>query len=508
MKPNDQTFADFLHVLRRRARPSASAALAVLLGMIFLTFSLPAVYQSSATLLIEHPDIPTDVIGGSGLDGYVEQRLQRTRQRVLTAENIDALIKRHHLFQGDGESDLSHDELITVFNESVLVTPQVTGVIDPRSMRTANLTYGFDVAFLYSDPVIARDVADSLAELFISASEEQAQDVSETTIEFLRSEGDRLEADLREREGRLAEFRQAYSGGLPEGREENLRRATDLERDLARVDDDLRNARARKDLLETQLQSTPRDTAVLNESGQPMLRGADRLAVAQQELVAALAKYSEDHPDVRRLRREIATLSAESSTSPSAAPTNPLYQQIQSQVSTADMTIRELMGRRNELSGMLGRVRSAIFDSPRYEKQHTDLVRDYEVIKEQYDQIRARQTTAEIAQKASTAQAAETYVLINPAMVPTSPIEPDRVSLMFLAVVLAIAAGLGTASLLNATDSTIRGGADVAALGGVQLLGHVPPMRSPMERRRHRLGDVALAGGMLAAVALVVYAVN
>ena len=508
MKPNDQTFSDFLHVLRRRARPSASAALAVLLGMIFLTFSLPAVYQSSATLLIEHPDIPTDVLGGAGLDGYVEQRLQRTRQRVLTSDNVEELIEEHHLFQSGREAKLSGDEKISLFNESVLVTPQVTGVIDPRSMRTANLTYGFDVGFLYEDPVVARDVADSLAELFISASEEQAQDVSAATIEFLRSEGDRLQTDLRERETRLAEFRQTYSGGLPENREANLRRAGDLERDLARVDDDLRNARARKDLLETQLQSTARDSPVLDETGQPVLRGADRLAAAQQELVAGLAKYSEDHPDVRRLRREVASLTAEVSTSPSAPPTNPVYQQLQSQISGADVMVRELVGRRSDLSAMLGRVKSAIYDSPKYEKQYTDLARDYETIKAQYDQIRARQTTAEIAQKATDAQAAETYVLINPAMVPTSPIEPDRVSLTFLAVVLAIAAGLGTASLLNATDTTVRGSADVAALAGAQLLGHVPPMRTPAERQRRRLGDVALAAGMLAAVALVVYAVN
>jgi hypothetical protein len=50
---------------------------------------------------------------------------------------------------------------------------------------------------------------------------------------------------------------------------------------------------------------------VLDATGQPVVRGEDRLAAAQQELVAALAKYSEDHPDVRRLRREIDTLTAQ-----------------------------------------------------------------------------------------------------------------------------------------------------------------------------------------------------
>jgi uncharacterized protein involved in exopolysaccharide biosynthesis len=160
------------------------------------------------------------------------------------------------------------------------------------------------------------------------------------------------------------------------------------------------------------------------------------------------------------------------------------------------------------MSSTLARLQSAIYQSPEYEQKYTDLVRDYELIKTQYEQIRTRQTAAEVGQQAAGAQAAETYVLISPAMTPDSPIEPDRVSLMFLAVVLAIAAGLGTASLLNSADSTIRGNADVVSLLGTPPLGHVPTMRIAADVRRRRLGDVALAVGMLAAVALVVYTVR
>ena len=508
MKAHDQTFSDFIHVLKRRARPAAIAAMAVLLGMTYLAFSLPAVYEASAKLLIEHPEIPQEVLGGEGAEGYVEQRLQRVRQRVTTPDNVMKLVERHKLYQEDGEK-LSPEAMTNLFNESFVVTPEVTGVIDPRSMRTANLTYAFAVSFRYADPHIARDVADSLAALFIESNEAQAKEVSERAIVFLRSEANRLQADLREREERLAQFRQTHAGGgLPTDREANLRRAGDLERDMARVDDDLRAARARKDLLEAQLRDTPRDRPVLDETGQGVIRGADRLAAAQQELVAALAKYSEDHPDVRRLRREIASLTAETSATATSAPTNPIYAQLQSQINAADVAIRDLMARRYETSSTLSRLQSSIYQSPEYEKQYTDLVRDNELIKAQYEQIRTRQAAAEVGQMAAGSQAAETYVLINPAQAPDSPIEPDRVSLMFLAIVLAVAAGLGTASLLNATDSTIRGTADVTTLLGAPPLGQVPTMRSPEELRRRRFGDMALAGGMVAAVALVVVAVN
>lgn len=508
MKANDQTFSDFLHVLRRRARPAALVALAVLLGMIVVTFSMPAIYESHATLLIEHPDIPQEALGGTGLDGYVEQRLQRTRQRVTTTENVQRLIDRHKLFQSGRDSGLTEEERIGLFNDSVVVTPQVTGVIDPRSMRTASLTYAFDVGFRYSDPGDSRDVANALAELFIESSELRARADAETTIGFLRTEADRLQADLRDRETRLADFRQAHPSGLPGSQDSNLDRVRELERDLARVDDDLRAARARRELLATQLLNTPRDRPVLDQTGEPVIRGAERLAAAQQELVAALAKYSEDHPDVRRLRREIASLSAETAVGPAAAPSNPAYLQIQTQIGAADVEIRELMGRRYELSGSKSRLQGAIFESPRLEKQYTDLVRDYELIKSQYDKIREQQTTAELGLKAAGTQAVEKYVLINEASLPTSPIEPDRVSLMFLAAVLSTAAGLGTASLLNSADRTIRGNADVIAIAGAPPLADVPVMRTSVELRRRRVGDTLLVGGALATVALVILALR
>jgi len=122
-------------------------------------------------------------------------------------------------------------------------------------------------------------------------------------------------------------------------------------------------------------------------------------------------------------------------------------------------------------------------------------VRDYEVIKTQYEQMRAQQATAELKRKAADS-AAETYVLINPARVPEDPVEPDRVALMFLGIVLAIAAGLGTAYLLNAADPTVRGNQDVIALAGAEPFAHVPTIRSRTEIRRHRLTNLAFAAGM------------
>lgn len=500
MTADTGTFSDYLRVLRNRARPAALTAFAVLLVAASYVFLSPAVYEASATLLIEQLDMPVELTGGIGAQEYVEQRLQRTRQRVLTDENIKALIERHKLYESTFEEDLLEEKLAT-FNENVLITPQVTGVIDPRSMRAAELTYAFDVAFRDSDPQTTYKVTTELAQLFVTSSAAQAKEEAERDIVFARTEAERLASEMREREARLAKFRQAHPVGLPEDRVRNQERAMAFEQSLASVDTDLRAARARLELYNAQLRDTPRDSPVIDETGQTVLGGSDQLAAAQQALMAARAKYSEDHPDVRRLRREIAALSAEVSSGSTKAPTNPAFIELQAQSNAAATEVRELGARRYQLSSSLSSTQGAINVSPQIEEQYADLVRDYQVMKTQYETMRAQQATAELRSKAADSEA-ESYVLINPARLPEDPVEPDRVALMFLGLVLAIAAGLGTAFMLNAADPTVRGSLDVVALAGAAPFAHVPTIRSQAEVRRRHVLNLALAGG-IATIALV-----
>src|SRR5688572_15558869 len=347
MTTDDRNFSDLVRILKNRARPAALTALAVLVVASAIVFLLPAVYESSATLLIEEMSMPAELTGGAGAQEYVEQRLQRTRQRVLTDENVESFIKRYSLY----ESSNDMEERLAEFNANVFITPQVTGVIDPKSMRAADLTYAFNVGFRHSDPEIAQKIASELSDLFVKSSATQAKEDAEREIGFAKAESERLASELREREARLAEFRLKHPGGLPEDRVRNQERAMAYERDRATVESDLRAARARQELYTAQLRDTPRDSAVLDETGAVVLRGADRLAAAQQELVAARAKYSDDHPDVKRLKREIAQLSSEGSAGSTSAPTNPTYIQLQSQANAAAIEVRELSTRRAELSG-------------------------------------------------------------------------------------------------------------------------------------------------------------
>src|SRR5688572_17568197 len=138
MTQDDRTASDLMRILKKRARPAVLTAFGVLVAMSSIVFLLPAVYESSATLLIEEMSMPAELTGGVGAQDYVEQRLQRTRQRVLTDENVKSMIDRFGVYPSGEAEEL--ENMLAAFHESVLITPQVTGVIDPKSMRAAELT--------------------------------------------------------------------------------------------------------------------------------------------------------------------------------------------------------------------------------------------------------------------------------------------------------------------------------------------------------------------------------
>src|SRR5690606_33773619 len=72
----------------------------------------------------------------------------------------------------------------------------------------------------------------------------------------------------------------------------------------------------------------------------------------------------------------------------------------------------------------------------------------------------------------------ERLTMIEPPRVPSSPASPNRVSLTFLGIVLAIAIGLGVASLTEASDSSVRGQHDVQQLLDMPPIGIIPLVES------------------------------
>jgi uncharacterized protein involved in exopolysaccharide biosynthesis len=527
---------------------------------IYVAYSLPAIYESSATILIEQQGIPTDFVQTT-VNAYAEQLLQTIYQRVVATSKVAEMVERFDLYP-DERALTPEEEIFLLFRDSTFMSPQNVETVHARTGREAIITFGFEIAFQYPDPVKARDVAEELSNLFVSYNAELRAETAARTSAFLDTEAAALEAKLAEVAERIAGFKERNAGNLPDDQDVNLRTWERLREELTQVDAQLREIRELKALLEAEIVDTPRYRPVSDESGDPILGGTEQLAEAQQELIRLRGRYSEDHPSIINLRREIASLSASpvnrasmaerirtelrdrrqqlsrareaysdnhpdvvalqrtvdslerqlneieaeiaASASGGAQPNNPLYVQTRTRINAAATELAELGRRRNELRSRVERLDQQRFTAPQVERKFTALVQEQDVLLTRYRDLRALEGEAALGEALETGQSGERLTIVESARLPTTPVSPNRVSLSFLGIVLAIAIGLGVASLTDAMDTTVRGRSDLYQLLEAPPIGIIPYVENTTDTAKRVSINFAIGAVTLGAIAFVI----
>lgn len=555
----DNTWSDYTAMLRRRWRPSFIVAASIVLGTIYVAYTLPAIYESSSTILIEEQGIPTDIVQTT-VNSYAEQRLQTIYQRVTVSENVLQMIDEYNLYSED-RATLSEEELVDLFRENTLMAPQNVLSVNSRTGREAIITFGFKISFLDSSPIRARDITRELANRFVAQNTALRTEVAKRTTEFLDSEAVEVEQKLADVSARIAEFKESNAGNLPEDQPINLTTWERSRNELTMVESDLRTARETEALLESEIIDTPRYRPVLDDTGNPVLGGIERLGEAQQELVRLRGRYSNSHPDIINLQREITALSASpenraglaeqirqdltarqqelsaaqdrysddhpdvvhlrrsitsleeqladirANSTSAAQPNNPLYFQLRTRINTAQAEIYDLSNRRANLISRIDQLERQRVRAPQVERLYSELEQESNLLMERYRELRELGNEAELGQALETGQSGERLTIVESARVSSSPVSPNRVSLSFLGIVLAIAAGLGIAALTDAMDTKIRGRQDIHQLLGAPPIGLIPYVENRSDTVRRVGVNAGIAVLTIAALAIVTNAV-
>jgi uncharacterized protein involved in exopolysaccharide biosynthesis len=174
--------------------------------------------------------------------------------------------------------------------------------------------------------------------------------------------------------------------------------------------------------------------------------------------------------------------------SPATRPAadNPIYLQLQTRIRTADQEIAELSGRRSQLYARLNQYSY----NPELESKYAPLARERDLLQAQYTDLREKFTAASLAESVESEDKGQMLSLVEAARAPTSPIEPNRVMLLFVGLVIGLAAALSVASLTDAMDTTVRGSRDVEMLLRMSPIAMIPFIDTPedvISRRRKRM---------------------
>lgn len=501
------TLNDYLSILRRRA-VHMGVAFAVILGVaLVVAVGIPPIYQSTGTILVESQQIPTDFVQASGTT-LADERIEVIKQRVMTRENLLRIIDKYKFFANGGSSLTSSEKIDEMRNQIVieLLSANVKG------NRRGQATIAFKLSFEHRNPEIAHRVANELVTLFLDENVKSRTERASETTEFLTQEADKLKVELEKLENQLATYKQQHGNALPEHMQLRMNMASRTESEIKEVERDHKAAQEELRYLEVELSAARSGLTSRSASTPNASSPAQELNNLKSEYAKLLAAYKEAHPDVRALKRKIEALEA-AGPAPAAANSDKTNSEsvnldiarAQARIAAANSRINSLAAQSRSLRGKLGAYEGEIIQTPQVERGLITLMRDHENAQKKYEEIRAKQMSAQINESLEQENKAERFSLLEPPLMPDTPIKPDRIKIMLIGLFVALGGSGGVVFLLEGMNQRIRGADALALLMRQRPLVSIPYITTQHEvaRRGRRIWMAVIA----AALAILVSAV-
>lgn len=442
---------------------------ALALVAVAITLVTPK-YQSRASLQVQRQSLSgTESIEAAR---QADKRLARVQQAMQTNANIEKLIREHSVYSLDVENPLP---VIDRFRNAMAFERIDTDLVDDRTGRRSTTTLAFEVAFRHPDAQIAHDVTEALSNQLLNLSNAARQSEGEATAAVLQQNADRLAGAAEALELQLTEFRREHSGKLPEEAATNFRIAQNTQAQVLALDGEARSLQLERSRVEAELANTNPYGRMVATDGTTVLSNDENVRVLKTQLAEARRKYSPEHPDIRRLERQLREAEAAAGdsglTSVERAPDNPAYITLRSTLASIDARLSSLQVTRGELRTRLDSLESRLAGAPDIEKQYLALQREYEQVVSDVESARAKVADVELSLAIGNSETGDRLLLIEAPVVATSPDKPVRLAVGFLGFLMALFGSFALSILTDFFDRSVRDVSDLISLTGEPPLG-------------------------------------
>lgn len=488
---------------------------------------MPSVYRSGTLVLVEQPTVPAQFVIPN-VAGDLQDRLQSITQQILSRTRLLHIIDQFHLYEKYRVRS-SPDDLVERMRKDIEI--ELVRSEDGRELTAFNIYYSAD------SPQTAQAVTAELTNLFIKQNLEVRQQQSATTTKFLETQLASARDNLAGQEAKVRDFKDKYLGQLPGQLQTNLQILTGLQSQLQNEEDSLSRAKQQNTYLQSlltqyrSLQSSPK-------GGESALVGLPAINKELDRLKAQLADlsshYTERHPDVRKLKEQIAkterlkaqitaelnkprTADSASAGSSDEQPkdyadlseSSPMFQ-VQSQLSANNIeiashqrTIEQLQSKISDYQGRLGQ-------EPVREQQLADLTRGYEQSKADYDSLLKKKNESELATNLELQQQGEHFRVMDPPNLPVKPYSPNRLKLFAIGLAAGLALGAGLSFVFEMMDDRIYSEKEIKKLMPASIMAEIPVLAT-VEEQEHDWRELKLrwtAAAVVCAMLVAAFAVT
>ena len=456
---------------------------------------MPPKYQASTRVYLNADPILTPLLRGLAIDDNPARQVDYLQRTLLSRANLEQVIKLSDLDRKlhQEDSHTAKEALIQELTRNVFIQAQTENLIT--------------IGYVYQDGTIARDVVQALLTVFSENAAGRNRNQMENAKRFIDQELRSYEEQLKAAEKRRADFREKFADlitiydGATSRLDAGRNRIAQLELDAA-------DARSRRDSLQKDLNTIPKTVSIDAAGPQVIIAGQPtgyraRTEAARAKLEELRTRFTDQHPDVIAIQKQIQELESKASKDNSGdGPSNrkseianPVYEQVKLRLVEAETALvgveRRLKLAQDEQTQLEDRAQKA----PGVQAQAENLDRDYNVTKRNYEELVQRREQARMGEAADTKANKIEFRVIDPPQVPLSPMSPNRPMLLSGVLVAAIGAAVFLPILLLQLDKSFTSLTSVRTLG-IPVLGSISWVVMPAARRRIGLQVAALSASI------------
>ncbi len=508
----DEVIRQVLDILRgmwhRRWIGVAVAWVAALIGAIVLA-KIPDRYEATARVYVDTSSLLKPLLSGLTVQPDIEQQVGMLARTLITRPNVEKLVSKTDLDAGAASAG-DKDKLVDQIMKELRFT-------------TTGRDNVYNVSFRDTDRAHAQRVVQALVSMFVESGLGNKRRDTEVTRKFIDEQIAAYEKRLQEAENRLKDFRlrnlsMTTSTGAAGGQDYVSRTGAAAE-ELAKAKMELRIAEQSRDALKRELAGEEPILLPDMASSGPVASGSPeldaRIDVQKRLLDELLRRYTEQHPDVAQTRRMIASLeeqkrqesearrkAAAASPARLSAATNPVFQQIKISLTEAEANVAALQARVTEMQSRLDLLRASANRVPQVEAELAQLNRDYEVVRQSYQQMVARREAATLTGEVDESAGLAEFRIIDPPRVGDKPVFPNRMVMVPLLLLVAIGAGAAAAFVTSQLLPTFHSTRSLREIGQRPVLGSLSLRPSPVMVKRQRLSMAGFAGSIAGLIAV------
>src|SRR5713101_8468405 len=460
VKHRELSFEDYAAMFRRRRWLILIPALLGAVAGYALSRYLPKKYTSHTLILVEQPTVPDSYVKPV-VSEDLNQRLASMQEQILSRTRLQHLIEQFG-FYGNDAKRVSMEDAVERLRKAILVTP-----LNPMAgTRSAELP-GFNVDVTLGEARLAQQICKEITSMFMEQNLHLRQQHAEDTTQFLAKQLDDAKAKL-----------DAATQALNQAQQDKAFTESLLNQQLAAWQS--------------------------SKGGQNSQTLEQQLQDLQNQLLSEQGHYTEDYPDVVKLKNDIALVQkklADVSTRVHAQPNQqqlrvagnepPEIQQFRARLHQIDLTIRQKAHEQEELQRQIKLLQSRIQSSPMIQQQFKALTRDYQTALSFYNDLLKKRNESQMATELERHQQGEQFRVLYPPSLPERPSFPKPPLFGLGGLGAGLVLGLGLVRLTEWRDKSIRTKRDIEIYLDVPTLALLPSMGPSREKKNGNCKVVA-----------------